>query len=200
MLAALVALTFSADPVVVTEPLTGVSVTLPPMCVVLPAAKYDAKACAPLSEEDVASLRGELEMSTSASRVIAMGLRDGMRVLITQQMAASRRKGKVPPGFVDHMATQIVASTRGKASGLHQVETYNGVTVLRVDFTTRRGLDPETLGSTWTVPTPTSDIGIAVVKGTRKDLYLLGRDVLRSLSVPEKQRIDLTGKTPAPEE
>lgn len=199
MLAALVALTFSADPVVVTEALTGVSVTLPPMCVVLPAVKFDAKACAPLSEEDVASLRGELEISPSTSRVLAMGLRDGMRLLITQQNADTRRKGKTPAGFIDVMARQIALSSRGQPSGLHQVETFNGSTVLRVDLTFQRR-DTETLGTTWTLVTPTSDIAIAVSKGTRKSVHELGREVLRSLSVPEKQRLDLTGKAPAPED
>lgn len=199
MLAALVALTFSADPVVVTEPLTGVSVTLPPMCVVLPAAKYDARACAPLSEEDITSLRGELEMSSGTSRVVAMGLREGMRLLITHQPAESRRKGKTPASFIDGMARQIALSARGRPSGLHQVETYNGATVLRVDLTFQRG-GAETTGTTWTLVTPLADLGIAVMKGTQKDAHQLGREVLRSLSVPEKQRIDLTGKTPAPEE
>lgn len=192
-------LVLAAGPIKVSS--GDVSVQLPEaMCFVLPQLKYDAKRCSGYPAESVDQQRMLLAtQNTERAQTLALAYGDSMQVLVLNVNVRGKRKGKMPPAFIDKLVNDAVEGAYAKPNPPREIETINGVTVLRIEMTIPiNQKDIQSIG--WTVLTSATNFSVTVQGLAPREKQLeLGRKVLSTLVVPEKQRVDLTGKTPIPE-
>ena len=201
-----------SPPLEVADAHTGAAVKLPagPLCVTLPVTDIDAAACAPKSVKEVEADRKQLRAldTARASNLALVRTRSGAVISIISAKVASPRKGKLPPGFLHRLFDDMAkgaADDDGRiptfarhGDETYEIETYNGITAARAETTLTYGKDALNTVQ-WVVLAPNGNFTVSVAgTGAIADLRKEGTAVMATLSMPEAQRVDLSGRTPIP--
>jgi hypothetical protein len=206
-----IAVLLATSPVDVADAHTGAAIKLPagPLCVTLPAVEFDAKACAPKTAKQLDTERQQLvAMNTAKTVTLALArLPAGMGVTVVATKVALR-SGKLPPGFLQHLVDDMArgaADDDGRlptvarhGDATYEVESFNGISTARVEMVMTYG--PQSLTTvSWVVLAPNGNFTVGIAgTGPAAELRKQGTAIMATLAMPEKQRVDLTGRVPIP--
>jgi hypothetical protein len=203
LLLAVAVVSHAAPLIEVAEPITGASLKLPPgpLCVTVPSVEFNAEACAPRT---AAQLENERPMLQRLGIVGFARAPRGIGIMVKARQVAPR-KGKISSSILrqlfDDLAKGVTddgkpATFARHGDEVYEIETYNGVTAARAEMPMPSA---QKTSVTWVVLAPNVDLLVTVAgAGSVDELRKLGAAMLGALQMPERQRVDLTGRVAIP--